>query len=185
MNAATAAAQIQTIRAGRLLLLMLLLLLLTLLQLLLLLVLLLLLRRIYRMIRIGQIEQRLYDFGCENTILLPQIQHPNDATLVVRRASEQIQKCLLHVSSESRSKNIFLWTELMAGLTHNRIDHIQTGHFVFGLAFEDEFLDALHDMLVEFDGLHGALRDGCHFRFGYGRPCLVQAGQLRIYGMFS
>lgn len=66
----------------------------------------------------------------------------------------------------------------MPGLANDRIDDVQTGHLVLGLAFQDELLDALDDVLVELDGLHGALCDGGHFRFGDGRPGFVEPGQL-------
>lgn len=132
----------------------------------------------HRVIWIGQIEQRLDDLRCEHIVLLPQIQHANDAALVFGRTPEQIDKGGLHVAGEPWRKHIFVGAELMARLADDRVDDIQTGHFVLGLALENELLDTLDDMLVELDRLHGTLRDGGHLRLRDGRPSLVEPRQL-------
>lgn len=138
-----------------------------------------------RMIGIGQIEQRLNHVRCKDTVLLPQIEHTDNAALVLRGASEQIDKRRLHVARETRCKDVLFGAELMAGLAHDRIDDVQTGNLVFGFALQNELLDALHDVLVELDGLHGALRDGGHFRFGDGRPGFVEPRQLEGHTKWS
>lgn len=84
----------------------------------------------------------------------------------------------LHVLGEARRKDVLLGAELVPRLPHNRVDDIDSGNFVFGFALLDEFLDALHDVLVELDGLHCGPCDGGHLRLGDGRLVLVQAREL-------
>lgn len=102
------------------------------------------------------------------------------AYLVFGGAPEEVRKCGLHVLGKARRKDILLRAELMPGLTHNRVDDIDSGNFVLGLAFLDKLLHALHDMLVELDGLHGCPCDGGHFRLRNGWLVLVQARELEM-----
>ena len=41
-----------------------------------------------------------------------------------------MEKCDYNVFPESRSKDIFIWTKLVPGLSHNAVDYIQSRYFV-------------------------------------------------------
>lgn len=131
------------------------------------------------MVGIGQVEDGLDDLRLEDVVLLPQVQHSDDATLVLGGAAEEIGKRLWKVALEARGKNVLLGAVLVAGLADDRVDDIQARYLVLRLALEDELLHALHDMLVELDGAHRRLGDRSHLGLGYGRPAVIESGELQ------
>lgn len=51
--------------------------------------------------------------------------------LIIRRAEEEIEKCLLKAFAEAWSKVVFIFTKLMSRLTYNRVNHIETWDLIF------------------------------------------------------
>lgn len=98
---------------------------------------------------------------------------------ILRRTFEQVHERLLYILSEPGCEHILVRSELMPRLPHDRVDHVQPGHLVLGLALQYELLDALHYVLVELDRLYCAPGDRRHLRLGDRRLHLVQRGELR------
>lgn len=131
---------------------------------------------------VGQVEDRLNDLGLEDVVFLPQVQYPDDATLVLRSAPEQVGKGLREITLESGREQILVHTVLVARLAHYRVDYIQPGYFVLRLALQDELLHTLDDVLIQLDGPHRRLGDGGHLRFGNGRSAVIESGELIVEG---
>lgn len=95
------------------------------------------------------------------------------------RTFVKVEEGDLHIFGESRRENVLCGAKLMPTLPDDGVYHIKAGNFVLGPAFLDEFLHALYDVLVVFDGANGALCDGRHFRLRNRRLDLVQRRELQ------
>jgi hypothetical protein len=110
---------------------------------------------------------------------LPEVEDPDDLALLLLRALVEVVEGVLHVLGEPGREDVLLGAELVPRLAHDGVDDVEAGDLVLGPALLDELLHALHHVLVELDGLDGALRDGRHLGLGDGGLQLVQRRELR------
>ena len=128
---------------------------------------------------ISKVKKRLNNVGCEHFIFLPQIQNSNYTTLLLIWTFIQMVKSHLDIFGKSGCKYIFGCSELMSGLSYNRINYIKSWNFVLWSALLDEFFNTLNHMLVIFDGTNGTFSDSSHLSFGNRRLDLVQRRELK------
>ena len=129
--------------------------------------------------RCDDFVEHLRDLYRENAVLLPEIQYANNLRPLILWTFHKTLERVLDVLLEARREHVFLTAELMPALPNDRVDHVQARHLVFGLAFVDELLYCVHDMLVELDAFHRAFGDIRHLRLRNRRPTFVEGLELK------
>ena len=106
-------------------------------------------------------------------VFLPKVENSDHFRFLFLRTFVKVEKGDIGVLGKSRRKDILVWSKLVSGLSDYTIYDIQSRNLVLGLALLNEFLNALYNMFVEFNGPNGPLGYGSHFSLRYRRLLLV------------